>query len=363
MSNHQRQLLPLLFFVLLAIAASAVVRADKLPDGRPTAISDWALAGLVWSDACLAKQVATTAARQTVDEDRRAHYQKVARQAERLIQAMEQFGWKQLAHKSRGSASPGSPPDTAPDSVAGPVRQRIDTETPAGQDDPGLDDERLPEKTSVDIDQYRVDDYIDETPAEARNRADALEDGVEGAIAAASDEGIAGPVAGHISRREVATRSATLPYAQDSIYDADDYDPDVDYIVENPREKDPVERDTTELLQSHAVAESEIEDDVNLLNPDTTIDGEDELLANLRRSRGDRAGTLLSRYSNTELIRPADADWVQLRLAANQMRWKALAGETLGKETVRDVIHQVRISMRLASQATDNPALQHALQR
>ncbi len=47
------------------------------------------------------------------------------------------------------------------------------------------------------------------------------------------------PTAGLISERVSRTRSATLPYARDSIYDSGDFDPDVDYNVDRWTSKQP----------------------------------------------------------------------------------------------------------------------------
>jgi len=243
---------------------------------------------------------------------------------------------------------------------------RLDTETPAGMDDPGLDDERTENRLKIEIDQYRVDDFIDETPREARNIADAREDGVERAIAAASDRGIAGPVAGHISYRESQTRSATLPYSKDSIYDADDYDPDVDYDVEHPL--------TARKLEHEAAEIPNREDDVSPLDPAVVATGEDELLAAMKRGGtaemdqreiGDELipettpppRVPLARYNPEPPTLASDANWVQFHLDLNQNRWYEAQKAGLNLLTVRQAMRRLLATINTVKTSTDSPRL------
>ncbi len=315
------------------------------PQGQVKQISDWALAGAVWSDASLTKKLATTAARQTESQEERAKLRKIATTATRVIEGLEDFGWRQVTRNVRADAQ--TPRRTR-------SLKRFDTETPAGQDDPGLDDERTPQAIDLDIDLDRVDDYIDETPAEARNLADAREDGVEGAIAAAAGRpAISGPRSGHISEREVETRSATMAYSK-SIYDSDNYDPDVDYDINWQIDN---ERDIPQRLE---------DDEINLSNPARVVDGEDELTASMIRRNPDRLTTRpsdvsLDRFTKDRDRYPDDADWVQFQLDANQLMWEQLSESKELARSARDSMRQLRASAHVARQATSNERLSHLL--
>ncbi|WP_146578195.1 hypothetical protein [Neorhodopirellula pilleata] len=328
-----------------------------------------------------------------------------------LIESMEEFGWRRIRQKAEmGGETPLSqtdvpdpvavgaelaeslgaqpeppaiPPPARPGELAeaDPVMSRLDTETPVGSDDPGLDDERTENRLKIEIDQYRVDDHIDETPMERRNIADAREDGVERAIAAASDRGIAGPVGGHISYRESQTRSATLPYSKDSIYDADDYDPDADYDVEQPL--------TARNLENEAAEIPNREDDVSPLDPAVVATGEDELLAAMKRggtaemerrrigatlSVGDDAASPavpstavpspvvpdpvpLTRYNPESPKLAADANWVQFHLDLNQNRWYEAKKAGLNLFAVRQAMRRLLATINTVKAATDSPRL------
>ena len=116
---------------------------------------------------------------------------------------------------------------------------RFDRENPSG-DDPGVDDELNEDLEAFDVSHYRVDDVVDSTRRERNNIADAIEDGAEMALAAAGPDARGG-VQGRISEKEVQTNTTTLPYAVDTPFDGDDYDPDGDYRIDNPRGNRPVD--------------------------------------------------------------------------------------------------------------------------
>ncbi|MCM2369781.1 hypothetical protein [Aporhodopirellula aestuarii] len=365
-------------------------------------ISDWALAGVVWSDANLTRKLAGVAMRYAETEDQRASMRALAVESQRAVVALEAFGWgrvdqtnsgltgtrdpaatrvgdrlEQFADQTTGTTQDSSPAvDTAP--VAG--IKRFDTESPAGAEDPGLDDERLPQQARVDIDQYRVDDYVDETPAERANLADAQEDAIEGAIAAASPDGIAGPASDRISKREGWTLSSSLPYSTDSIYDSDDYDHDVDYMVENR-----LGADSTNDASSD---QGDADDDIDLDDPAEVITGEDEMANALARERlsdkpvsrsdgslasssGNRTirvarpsdtipQTRLQRYASVEDANAFDARWVQFRLDANQVRY-SMTDPSLAAEAAQDALKQMQASAIVAGQSTDNEELKAIL--
>ncbi len=350
-----------------------------IPDGSSTRISDWALAGVVWSDASLVERIATQAAKNSRTPEEAEQFRKLAHQSSRIVEAMESFGWKQIKsapHVNDVRATPqrdseeGLPdPEVVGDALAeslnrvdtgldpaqrqadtpvlDPSIKRFDTETPAGKDDPGLDDERTPNRIELDIDHYRVDDYIDETPAEARNRADAIEDGVEGAIAAAAGRrGMGTGSAGRISMRETQTRSATMPYSQDSIYDADDYDPDVDYHVDNP----------LGMLSTNpeSVDRGDGDDDIDRSDPANVVEGEDELIAAMARTNLDLYTEERSKYNQ-------DANWVQFHLDTNQTVWRNFTTPENLHRRLSESLMKLKVDARVASEATDNPTFKGIL--
>ncbi len=395
-------------FCLMATIAVAQQPKPSVPEGSLSQISDWALAGVIWSDASLTKKLATRAAQESETAERRSRYQALAQQSSELVQAMESFGWKQIKTPTKMAAERSdqstSAEKTLPDPekvgdklaetldqrrgvlagasqqdnkrrsrrenakpVLDPSIKRFDTETPAGRDDPGMDDERTGDGISLDLDNYRVDDYIDETPAEARNRADAIEDGVEGAIAAAAGRrGMGRGTAGWISQRESQTLSATLPYAQDSIYDADDYDPDVDYDVDNPL--------GTQSTNPASVNLGDRDDDIDLGDPATVVDGEDELIAEMKREQNrERAGatslrtassrTHVDNYTADRAKHSQDADWVQFYLDANQSIWSDFTTrENLHIQTAAALI-KLKAHMKTAMTATENERLRELLRQ
>ena len=147
-----------------------------------------------------------------------------------------------------------------------------------------------------------------------------------------------------------------MPYSIESIYDTEDYDPDVDYRAENPDAIDDLYdvRPSTNPLGVSADRYGDNDDDVNPLDPAVAIEGEDELLADIIRNdnlindaddvavvqgptprpgireqarpyRMDRYTANRSRYQN-------DADWVQLQLDANEMMWQRLSGAFNGEQ-------------------------------
>ena len=404
-----------IFWITAMTVTTATVEAQQpesqVPEGSPSKISDWALAGIIWSDASLTKKLATQAAQESDSADQAAMYERLAQKSKKLVIAMESFGWKQVT-RSTSVDDGGSPPsadqgkslpdpeevgaelaesldlpvdessdpprrnrrmqrrgDNAPPTLD-PAVKRFDTETPAGRDDPGLDDERIGEGISLDVSNYRVDDYIDETPRESRNRADAIEDGVEGAIAAASGRlGMGRGTAGRISRREVQTRSATLPYAQDSIYDADDYDPDVDYQVDNPLGTQSTNFESADL--------GDRDDDINLQNPAKVVDGEDELIAAMKRKQSDTNGrgsstqtgtarsprTNLDHYTQERSKHDRDANWVQFHLDANQSVWNDFTTRENINTQTKTAVMKLRADMKAAIAATESERLQSILRQ
>jgi hypothetical protein len=389
-------------------------QANKmLPSGKPSQISDWALAGIVWSDACLVRKMAVEAIENADSEQQRARYLRVARQAGEVIADLEQFGWKRVGRSTGGgdqaSAQPAADRDVnnngdGSDAEWRPGIRALDTETPAGRRDPGRDDELIPPDTRIAVDNYRVDDVIDETLAEELNNADAVEDGVEKAIA---DTGLLLDQEpfdeGRISQRESQTRSGTLPFSYESIYDSDDYDPDVDYRAENPKAIENLDpqsgskRDLAGDFDDDVIGDEQIE----------VADGEDELAAALFGNSGDSdsdaadtdssttqaakppvdqqedlvasgdadgeyvaPSELLDRLTRTNTVRRlspnagrygSDADWVQLHLDMNQRIWSQLSPTDDLRPALDLVLWKMRNSARVAQATTTDPDLTEIL--
>ena len=283
-------------FVVVAVVGALLVQmpqvvaqpaAASAADGDADRVSDWAQAGLMWSQAHYAKKVARTAANLQSGQIAEDH-RKTAAKLDNLIGRLEDFGWKRLDRSPNGTATPRtapavepatrhqprSQPETAasidPAAVQRNLRRELGFSTTkqptaaqqvAGQStaidrtdlpravvnddrdnpafdrrtlpEPGANDETVRDLETIDIQHYRVDDVVDETPAERRNIADAIEDGVETAIAAGIDTAKI-PNVGRISNREMQTRSSTMAYSVDSIYDGDDRNTDRDYVAERP---------------------------------------------------------------------------------------------------------------------------------
>jgi len=388
------------------VVAQAPVENQATPSGNASAISDWGLSGAVWSEASLVRKLAVETARSNpnLPSAQLEQLQLMAETSGDLLESMEEFGWRRVSQAetaapndaSRPTNNASTPTEVPDPAVAGaelaeslgakpqspvippppkiqaelvdedPVKSRLDTETPAGMDDPGLDDERTENRLKIEVDQYRVDDYVDETPMEERNVVDAREDGVEGAIAASSDRGIAGPVAGRISYRESQTRSATLPYSKDSIYDADDYDPDADYDVEQPL--------TARNLENEAAEIPNREDDVSPLDPAVVATGEDELLAAMKRGgtaemdrrrvgddlvpeRTSPPRMPLTRFNPEPPKLTADANWVQFHLDLNQNRWYEAERSGLDLLTVRQAMRRLLATINTVKATTDSERL------
>ena len=429
--QNQRTLVFFFAYLALAIATLVTVRADEpsqtrsaVPDGSPGQISDWALAGVIWSDASLTERLAIEAAKQAETPAQAETFKAIARQSSQLIDALEAFGWRHVdratqttnresaRNQESDSDSTSLPsPEAVGQAIAssldpvvgnqasmaaqraarqreqrrdvaagGEARtaaeglKRFDTETPSGRDDPGLDDELIAPATRLEVAPYRVDDYIDETARESRNRADAIEDGVEGAIAAAAGQrGLQPPASDRISKREVMTRSATLPYAEDSIYDSNDFDPDVDYNINNPRPLDPpgTEGDTL----------GDRDDDIDLDDPAVVVDGEDEFIANsvrrnasngaVARETGARgtgaapttAGRIdLDRYTSQRMEHLSDANWVQFHLEANQAVWRQFTNADNVVRRANDAMVKLKADVSVAKRATGDPRLREILE-
>lgn len=485
-------------------AEQTSVETPEAIDGDAEKVSDWAQAGVLWSDAHFTRRIALDAARLSDNPAQQEEMAAVVARCDRLIDALESFGWTRVRQvrdaQSRAAelrqdasvasaATPEEPtptkpspkettvdsadgdeknevpsaamagralaaelslppsqvdpadatdtaesnPDSVPETVLNPATPeariaarkpplepstspeplplRVETETPAGQDDPGVDDELGTDPEQFDISHYRVDDYVDENFAERVNRADAIEDGAEAALAAGSDT-IGPDVAGRISERETQTRSATLPYSRDSIYDSDDYDPDIDYDAENPiaAQAEPIPAGPIgsindgydgvddidgedELVQSMAGVEQTkvplnrpVDDalrgspptalargSVGVVTPgmDAESDAEPDAGATATAAPTPDTSTVdWTAYSLPEVRVDEDADWVQLHLETNQQRFDRLQDRlpSMSDQSLRILVGMAVIDLRASADAitrnaSANPRLAEMLDR
>ncbi|EMI56324.1 hypothetical protein [Rhodopirellula sallentina] len=378
-------------FLSVSAFSRSVPGEEPLPRGVASAeasdISDWALAGVVWSDANLARKLAVEGMRYAENEQQHEGMKRLVEVSDEAVKSLEAFGWGRVESAESTSRESAEMTDAGSGEIDARLRsfaqnatgvKRFDTETPAGQEDPGLDDERMPSEARIDIDQYRVDDYVDETPQERLNVADAQEDAIEGAIAAANPDAIAGPASDRISDREGWTLSSSLPYSTDSIYDSDDYDHDVDYMVENLRGADSTNDGSSD--------QGDMDDDIDLEDPAEVVTGEDELANALARGRlkdevqnasneKDAASTesyrtmrpsdripdsRLQSYASVEEANRFDARWVQFRLDANQVKY-SMTDPKSSVQAARVALAQLQASAMVAGRSTKNAELKQIL--
>ncbi len=304
---------PLSLFAI-AIAAISIANAQDttvVPEGSASRISDWALSGVIWSDASLTKKLARQAMQDADSPEQVAQFTKLYQQSSRIVEAMEAYGWKQVKR----------------------IDNSIDGDSPVSSDgrkalidpkevDPGIVDARNGGGLVPD-----VDNYIDETTADARSRAAAIQAGVQRDTAAAPGPLGLGTRAGEYSSfRDAQTRTAAvLPFSRHSIYDFDD--------DENAR-IDTIARDKR-------------------LAPEPIVSTE---ATPVRHSRTD-----LNRYSSERSKYGQDANWVQFHLDANQAVWTKFTTQENLNRRLSDSLTQLRADVSVAIQATDNEQLKNIL--
>ena len=346
----------------------------------PENISDWALAGIVWSDASLTRKLALDALRQQNDEEKAAALQHLVSESTRIVRSLEQFGWRhaqpdpvepKLAQSNLAQPNPAQPnPVSAHPVQPTPVQPNLakanTAQATSGRSSPAAVEGAVATGPEVELEPFGVEDYVDETPREAGNPVDAREDGVEAAIAAAPSSGIPGPEAGagRISQREVQTRSNTLPYSADSIYDADDYDPDVDYQVDNPLAARSVSPRTNDLLDDdHQVATdaAPLGGGERTVDPAAGVVRSAEYVNPLAARRPLRAHTRLDRFTTDAARHRQDAAWVQLRLDENQLRYASLAARQDLDSGVAQALQRLQTTTMIAGRSTNNASLKSVL--
>ncbi|MCC9601751.1 hypothetical protein LOC67_14420 [Stieleria sp. JC731] len=356
MTDPLRTPLALLFIVLCALAASransaeppspppepsllsagtAVNSKSEIPSEVKSSldirdISEWAWAGVLWSDANLVKGVAKRAASESDDEQETQKLMQVSKEAQQIVEQMEQMGWQRLASKPVQSGT-----DASVRSSKQVARPQKTTKQQSPKD--------------LDIDQYRVTN-VDEPVAERKSLAEKIEDQVEKSIAAAGDRGVSKVYGAHISNRETQTRSGTLPYATDSIYDVDDYDQDGDYFVENAGGKyaEFDDEDVVDDVDEVRTINPDVE--VAVDNPEPKLSGQPSTEDSSVRS-SDIAQYDIAQYTDVSERRAEDARWVQLHVSSNQMLFDKLTEGGIDKAELQLAINQLRVHLSLAQKA------------
>jgi len=114
------------------------VSSNATPEPSQRGISDWALAGVVWSDANLVRKLSTDILKTDLPDQKRESLRDVASQAQQVIDRMEQFGWNRLRDGKNELSDTVAQRTAAGESrgaAAGDVSElkQFDTETPAGR--------------------------------------------------------------------------------------------------------------------------------------------------------------------------------------------------------------------------------------
>ncbi|WP_253157657.1 hypothetical protein [Stieleria tagensis] len=293
---------------MFPISANAI-QPPETPAAKPAeSISDWALAGIVWSDANLTRKIATDAIKYSKDRQSAEQLKNVVTQSTDLIDSLEKFGWKQV-RIARQTSSPET--ETAATSETSPA---IASDT--------SDVER---ELRVDLDENRsVDNYIDNTGKDGSTLAEARQDGLNAAIAAADPDVIAGPVTDHITARDVMTQSRTMPFSKDSIYEWGD-------------KSEPIGRP----------------DNANVAK---------NLLRETAREVAPADKLSIHRYTDQAARNHQDAKWVQLHLTANQMKYAHIKdhGDLIAQAQL--AVRQLKSTALVAGQASQNSQLRTLLQ-
>ena len=289
----------------VAAADDPSQRSADRPHGDVAAISDWALAGVVWGDASFSKRMAVAAVGQTTDEQRLAKLNSTIQRLDRIITAMEQFGWRQLERPANAT--------TRPAGTAGSRARTGDREAANAYDE------------SVKI-------------AEAIDRG--VENGPTGPAAAAAIKQFSGLA--EDARRTREANLPNLPYATDSLYER--------YLPASRGDGSIRTLDPSNAV--NAIVDNEV----------------DRLRASFNATLDSLSGqplpsTNLSHYTTMGDSMQADATWVQMQLDTNQIRWNMIGKAKISDGMLADAINQLNARMRLASRITKNEQLEAALRQ
>ncbi len=326
MKTRQSTIAYALFLLLCCLAIATAngqqptinqIRAASEPDR----ISDWALAGIVWSDANLAEKLARRAQQEDTPQQDAEALRQIEGTAQSAIAAMKRFGWSQVRRPRQENRRPAgrTDRDTGGRTVRAPrspsPSREIEFENPVQRDEPDFDDAMRSRQmqTDLDIAHYRIEHVIDDSPEDRADVSRAVKDGVKKAIASTppANIDIYADDPAHTSARDTQTRSATLPFGPTTNYYEYEYD-----LVEQAGAPDP-----------------------------------DEV-----PPRSD-----YRRYTRADGPAIADARWVQFHLDTNQMIWDRYAERDPSIQEVRDALQRLRVHARQALENASRDELRAAL--
>lgn len=343
-------------------AEDSLVESQAAVEGQPDRISDWALAGVVWSDAHLVRKLAEREATQATDPYYAETMEALVADTDQIIDVLKEFGWRHLrARQAELAAEAESPPAAVAErEVVVPSRTTARARRTSDLD--------------LDLRRYRVIDDPVETPAERRSLADAVEEGTEEALAAGADSSVRdfsrrGTIEGgesRAARRNLATQSDTLPYSRGTIYDVQaDYD---------STEESTTERRANPLVER---AEGEVPDERIVRNPnsapsddpeddDDSEDVDQDRFALSTPGEGSesasevRAAVDVTRFTGRREQFAQDAAWVQFQFDANQRTWQMVQAhptEISPRRYLDAAVAQLQAHAQVGERITDDDRL------
>lgn len=310
----------------------AAANGPAASDSSPSGISDWALAGVVWSDASLTRKLAADALSQAQSDGAGSPTQEsleqLAQQSQQVIKALEQFGW---SHKKTDAGSSAPPADSA-------------------AADPGLavalaPVDAAPSTQDIIAEKMRAAKALGEAEAAAANPLTPL------------------PTASNrVNARSVQTLSDTLPYSAGSIYDHGDYRPGGSYLSDAPM---PVDASTV-----YSSELNEIEGEVDREKATKRVRAEREKASQPEVDPRVTAGMLrriqMDDYTTTPQSDTADSGdtadsrWVQFRLEANQWTYSQVK-ESDRIPAARAALLQLQATAMTAGKSTQDERLKQIL--
>ncbi|WDQ16290.1 hypothetical protein [Rhodopirellula sp. P2] len=373
-----------------SVAAQDVRSSDQfseqrsLPDrdgSEANRVSDWGLAGVIWSDASLVRKLASESALRTKDPQQVAEFEQWVRQSTEVIQSLESFGWKLRGQQAEQS---GKPVTEASQAMA--ERMPVSSAHLSSEQSETQEQEPLPDSTdvgealakelrgtrpsmTVTIDGsdprdepsesvVESDDEGDETLAENASLPAAVEDGVADAIAPATGRLDTGRELGsEVNDREMQTLSETLPYSGDSLDGADD--PERDDRVDNPLA---AERDS-----ATGIDFGDRDGDLGRRTDPRVIERADEMLAELTAEEMERKVPATQRRSNRQrfttekAVQQRDAQWGQSQLASNELVLTHHTTLQNLQQRTREAVVKLKSNASVAGDTTDNEQLKAVL--
>ena len=150
--------------------------------------------------------------------------------------------------------------------------------------------------------------------------------------------------------RDAETLSGSLPYSKRSLCQVEKYDPS---SASTDQTDDASGRPTA---APNTAVDSIVQGEVDRL-----AGSENRTLDSLEGKRLPQ--TTLSHFTTTDDKLQSDANWVQLQLDTNQLRWDTIGDSTISDGMLSDAMIQLKSRMRLAARITKNEQFQAALQK